>query len=137
MGDTRRLAGLFGRFLVVMIAAFLTACAGLPQRPELQPKWRCAIPSDTVIARELAPQLAAHPGESVFYPLAAGTDAFAMRIALARVAQRSLDIQYYIYETDDTGLTLQPPSWPRQIVACGCSCCSMTSIWPGRTRCCR
>jgi phosphatidylserine/phosphatidylglycerophosphate/cardiolipin synthase-like enzyme len=93
--------------------------------------------SDTVIARELAPQLAAHPGESVFYPLAAGTDAFAMRIALARVAQRSLDIQYYIYETDDTGLTLQPPSWPRQIVACGCGCCSMTSIWPGRTRCCR
>ncbi|WP_035882714.1 MULTISPECIES: phospholipase D family protein [Cupriavidus] len=106
MGDTRRLAGLFGRFLVVMIAAFLTACAGLPQRPELQPEVALRDTSDTAIARELAPQLAAHPGESVFYPLAAGTDAFAMRIALARVAQRSLDIQYYIYETDDTGLTL-------------------------------
>jgi putative cardiolipin synthase len=104
--DMHRSAGLLARFLAIVIAALLSACAGLPQRPALQPEMALKDTSDTALAQELAPKLAMHPGESVFYPLAAGTDAFAMRIALAHVAQRSLDVQYYIFEADDTGQTL-------------------------------
>jgi len=106
MGGTRRSASLFGRCLVIVMAALLSACAGLPQRPALAPEMARQDTSDTALGRELAPQLAKHPGESVFYPLVAGTDAFAMRIALAHAAQRTLDVQYYIFEADDTGAAL-------------------------------
>lgn len=95
------------RRLLMMVLALLTAaCAGLPPRPEMAPEMALEDTGDTALARGLAPKLAAHPGDSVFYPLMSGTDAFAMRVALARTAQRSLDVQYYIYEPDNTGLTL-------------------------------
>ncbi|MGY8524323.1 phospholipase D family protein [Paracidovorax citrulli] len=61
---------------------------------------------DTALGRAMSAQLAAHPGQSVFHPLTSGTDAFAARIALARAAERTLDLQYYIFEADNTGRTL-------------------------------
>ena len=62
--------------------------------------------SDTTIGRAMAANLAAHPGESPFYPLALGTEAFAARLALIRVAERSVDVQYYMVHGDDTGRAL-------------------------------
>ncbi len=47
-----------------------------------------------------------HPGESGLEPLVKGTDAFAARWILADVAERSLDVQYYIWHDDDTGKLL-------------------------------
>lgn len=102
----RPLMTLLAPWLAPLFALMLTACAGLPQRPELPPEMALQDTTDTALARGLAPKLAAHPGQSAFYPLLSGTDALAMRIALARTAQRSLDIQYYIFDADGTGLTL-------------------------------
>lgn len=92
----------------VLVAASLlgAGCASLPDRPAQPPTLALADTADTPLGRALAPRLAQHPGESVFYPLTAGADAFAVRVALARTAQRSLDVQYYIFDADDTGLTL-------------------------------
>ena len=98
--------GRLARPLMLLLALLTAACAGLPPRPELPPEHALQDTSDTALARGLAPRLASHPGQAVFYPLLSGTDAFAMRIALARTAQRSLDVQYYIFEPDNTGLTL-------------------------------
>jgi len=95
-----------GRPLMVILALLMSACAGLPQRPPLAPETALQDTGDTVLARGMAPRLARHPGQSAFYPLLSGTDALAMRIALARTAQRSLDVQYYIFDADNTGLTL-------------------------------
>ncbi len=47
--------------------------------------------------------LKAHPGQSGFYPLRSGVDALLARIVLAEAAQRSLDVQYYIWHDDLTG----------------------------------
>ena len=44
--------------------------------------------------------------ESGILPLASGTDAFGARLALARKAQRTLDLQYYIWHGDETGKLL-------------------------------
>ncbi|WP_454763847.1 phospholipase D family protein [Cupriavidus campinensis] len=91
----------------VAAASLLGAgCASLPPRPAQPTTVALADTADTALGRALALRLAQHPGESVFYPLTAGADAFALRVALARTAQRSLDIQYYIFDADDTGLTL-------------------------------
>ncbi|WP_137924680.1 phospholipase D family protein [Cupriavidus sp. 2SB] len=103
---TRSAPAWASRLWMIFVAGLFSACASLPPRPQLPPEAARQDTADTALARGLAPRLAEHPGESVFYPLLAGTDAFAMRIALARTAQRSLDIQYYIFDADSTGLTL-------------------------------
>ena len=46
------------------------------------------------------------PGLSGILPLVKGTEAFAARILLARIAQHSIDARYYIWQKDQTGLPL-------------------------------
>jgi phosphatidylserine/phosphatidylglycerophosphate/cardiolipin synthase-like enzyme len=58
-----------------------------------------AGPSDRARAAE-------HPGKTGIYPLATGRDAFAARGLLAGAAERSLDVQYYIWHGDHTGYLL-------------------------------
>jgi putative cardiolipin synthase len=62
--------------------------------------------ADTRLGRSLAPLVAAHPGEAGVYPLANAGDAFAARMLLASNAQRSLDVEYYIWRNDTTGTLL-------------------------------
>lgn len=61
---------------------------------------------DTRLGRSIAPLAAAHPGLSGIYPLLDAQDAFAARMLLARAAERSLDIQYYIWHADLSGTLL-------------------------------
>jgi len=62
--------------------------------------------ASTDLGRAIAPELAAHPGLSGIYPLADAHTAFAARMDLIRAAQRTLDIQYYIWRDDITGTLL-------------------------------
>ncbi|WMD20390.1 phospholipase D family protein [Achromobacter seleniivolatilans] len=62
--------------------------------------------ASTPLGRSIAPLAAAHPGKSGIYPLADPYDAFAARVMLARAAERSLDVQYYIWHGDMTGTML-------------------------------
>lgn len=55
------------------------------------------------LERDIEPLTAGHPGESGFYALAYGTDAFALRVTLIRNAEKTLDLQYYIWHDDLTG----------------------------------
>jgi len=48
----------------------------------------------------------AHPDKSGVIPLAGGGEAFAARALLARTAEQSLDVQYYIWQADTTGYLL-------------------------------
>jgi putative cardiolipin synthase len=67
-----------------------------------------ALPADgrTLLEKLLARELEAHRPLSGFRLLDSGMEAFLMRVALAESAQRSLDLQYYIYRDDDTGAYL-------------------------------
>ena len=47
-----------------------------------------------------------HPGLSGFHPLGEGADALVARVAMARAAQRTLDVQYYNFQADDIGAAL-------------------------------
>lgn len=62
--------------------------------------------ADTPLGRGIAPVAAAHPGKSGIHPLPNAYDAFAARMMLARAAERSLDVQYYIWHNDMTGTML-------------------------------
>lgn len=67
---------------------------------------RAIVAGDTRLARAFAAPLAAHPGRSGVAILEDGPLAWLSRVALADVAERSIDVQYYIYEDDRTGLIL-------------------------------
>lgn len=60
----------------------------------------------TRLGQALAPRVAEHPGKSGIHALADPHDAFAARVLLARTAERTLDIQYYIWRRDMTGTLL-------------------------------
>ncbi|MFA7439671.1 MAG: phospholipase D family protein [Sphingomonadaceae bacterium] len=60
----------------------------------------------TSLGRSIARLAAAHPGKSGVYPLGDAHEAFAARILLANAAERSLDLQYYIFRADVSGRLL-------------------------------
>ena len=64
------------------------------------------VSQDTPLGRAIAPLAAQHPGKSGIHPLPDAYDAFAARMLLARAAERSLDVQYYIWHKDMTGTML-------------------------------
>jgi putative cardiolipin synthase len=61
---------------------------------------------DTRLGRTLSGQVAANPGLSGVWPIRDGHDAFADRVLLAEAADRSLDVQYYIWRPDMSGVLL-------------------------------
>lgn len=92
--------------LLLAIAALLAACSPLPPSETRVPS---APPPDlaaTSLARHIGSAAAGHPGRSGVLPLARGHDAFAARIQLAQAAERTLDVQYYIWQDDLSGTLL-------------------------------
>jgi putative cardiolipin synthase len=61
---------------------------------------------DTTLSRATDAQAAQHPGLSGVHLLSDGVDAFAARLLFARAAERTLDLQYYIWHGDRTGTLL-------------------------------
>ncbi|OAJ57635.1 phospholipase [Paraburkholderia ginsengiterrae] len=95
-------------FLLCCATAMLTACATRPPATAFERHVTHALPvtQTTPLHTALAPFEAAHPDQSGFRVLASGTDALQMRIALARAATQTLDMQYYIANEDTTGKLL-------------------------------
>lgn len=102
---------LLHRLCLGILVLMLAACAGLPDAVPRTPSKALTDTGDTAIGRAVAPMLAPHPGLSGFHPLTEGPDAFAARIALVKVAQRSIDLQYFIWHSDTTGLMLWEALW--------------------------
>ena len=61
---------------------------------------------ETRLGRAITPHVSAHPGRSGIYALPDAREAFAARALLAQAAERSLDVQYYIWRKDMTGTLL-------------------------------
>jgi len=61
---------------------------------------------DTRLERAITPHVSAHPGRSGIRALPDAREAFAARALLAHAAERSLDVQYYIWRKDMTGTLL-------------------------------
>ncbi|KVP29440.1 phospholipase [Burkholderia ubonensis] len=93
---------------VCTLLSLVAACATHPSATTLERTVSHALPADaaTPLRDALAAPVAARPGESGFRLLADGAAALQMRIALARAATRTLDMQYYIATEDTTGKLL-------------------------------
>jgi cardiolipin synthase C len=60
-------------------------------------------PAATRLGQFFGPVADEHPGLSGFHLLSHGREAFIVRLALADLAERSLDMQYYVWDGDTTG----------------------------------
>ena len=92
--------------LLVFAGAVLTGCAALPSLAERQSSFALADNAHTLIGRAITPSTAAHPGLTGVHVLLDGRDAFAARAMMADNAERSLDVQYYIWRNDTIGTLL-------------------------------
>jgi cardiolipin synthase C len=99
------------RILMAGLMAALTGCAGLPASVERTPSSAYADTGDTQLGRALAAQIAANPGKTGVLPLTEGREAFAARMIITRAAERSIDLQYYIWHADLTGNLLFEALW--------------------------
>jgi cardiolipin synthase C len=91
-------------WLLAGIAVLLLAgCAGLPADVQRKPSTAITNGADTTLGRLV--QAAAPPGEplSGFRLLPMPQFSLHARIELARRAQRSIDVQYYLVQNDETG----------------------------------
>jgi len=95
--------------LVILIAIAIGVLRLLNPLPDLEGRsnsTRIPVSSETTLGNALMTASKAHPGQSGIWPLADGREAYAARILLARNAEQSIDMQYYIWQTDTTGWIL-------------------------------
>jgi putative cardiolipin synthase len=93
--------------LFLLALVLVSGCASLPtgvERPVSSHTDRAEEPSR--LADYATPYLRKHPGKSGFWLLGDGMDAYAARILLADAADRTIDVQYYLYHDDITGRLL-------------------------------
>jgi len=94
------------RICAAMAVALLCACTGLPRLDGRSVSVAVPASDETRLGAAVQPLLQAHPGLSGIVPLADGRDAFAARATLADAAERSLDLQYYLWDNDVSGSLL-------------------------------
>jgi len=95
---------MFGRGVLIAVFGLLSACS-LPSQEGKSASTALMSQdgADTTLGRGLTPLTAMHPGRSGIVPLTDSLDAFAARMLLISKAQRTIDIQYYIWRDDITG----------------------------------
>jgi putative cardiolipin synthase len=93
---------------VIFLMAYLTlllvgGCATLPEDFKKPESYAYTDTDDTSFGKARRNERAAHPGQSGFLLLGNGLDAFVARALLAHYAERSIDVQYYLYHDDLVG----------------------------------
>jgi len=96
-------------YFVIILALGAYLMSFLYRLPDISARQQSFAIDDgivTTLGSKFAPDLAANPGKSGVFLLPHGRDAFAARALLARMSEKSLDIQYYMYHQDTVGSLL-------------------------------
>ncbi|MBS1135759.1 MAG: hypothetical protein H6R02_2900, partial [Burkholderiaceae bacterium] len=94
---------------VAVIAATVALGGCATTLPSLDNRVETSALADTGgtrLGRALSADVAAHPGKSGIHPLPGPRDAFAARGVLAGAADKSIDVQYYIWHGDHVRMLL-------------------------------
>ena len=96
------------RSLAILLVAALGGCAGLPPGSDYKKTRGTALahPEQTALGRQFEQTAKEHGGHSGFRIIPVGADGFLMRMQMINAAQRTLDLQYFIFRGDDTGRLL-------------------------------
>jgi len=94
-------------FLIIILGYFLmNASYHLPDISSRTQSYAVDDGRQTTMGRLFADELGAHPGKAGVFLLPRGRDAFAARALLARKADKTIDLQYYMYHQDTVGKLL-------------------------------
>ena len=93
------------------VAALITGCASLPALEGRTATSALADTAGTRLGQAVAPEAAAKPGKTGIHALRDPRDAAATRILLAAAAERSLDVQYFQWNSDQFGYLLFAALW--------------------------
>jgi putative cardiolipin synthase len=97
--------------VLVACVGILAGCTTLPPPTDQTPSQALTDTAQTRLGQAVVPLVAQHPGLSGFMPFEDPHDAFAARVLLARAAERSLDVQYFIWHGDAVGTLLWQALW--------------------------
>lgn len=81
----------------------LVSCVSLPTGYDVEPSYAVTDTSQTLLGKKAAEILGDKPDQSVAYLINEGTDAFVARTILLYQAERSIDVQYFIWHADLVG----------------------------------
>jgi putative cardiolipin synthase len=92
----------------MLFAAVVGGCAALPPGEDFPRSASAALPhpEETRLGAQLAQAARQHDGNSGFRIISVGVDGFLARAQMIDAAERTLDLQYYIFRGDDTGRLL-------------------------------
>jgi cardiolipin synthase C len=99
------------RGLALIALAWLAGCATLPPPEGRIASTALGDTAGTRLGRAVNAGVAAHPGQTGVHALLDPRDAFAARALLAMAAERSLDVQYYIWHGDEVGYLMFEALW--------------------------
>ncbi|MEM6575282.1 MAG: phospholipase D family protein [Pseudomonadota bacterium] len=92
---------------LAFLTLLLASCASLRIDPSQRPVSYAPVDTqNTALAEVIAPQASANPGLSGFLLLLDGAKALDARVQLCRVAEQSIDLQYYLWNRDRAGREL-------------------------------
>ncbi len=94
------------KILIIIAILFLTGCATLPKDYPRTSTSAYPYYKTTKIGRLFEKEVAKHPGKSGFHLIPYGQEAFTVRIAMTEMAEKSLDLQYYLWHSDSSGTLL-------------------------------
>ncbi|HHH13891.1 MAG TPA: phospholipase D family protein [Thiolapillus brandeum] len=94
------------RLVLLLLAGLLGGCAVLPENMERPSSTAFTDVEGTPLGRVWRADPRSAEGMSAFYLLGNGLDAFVARAALARLATKSIDLQYYMIHDDHVGTLL-------------------------------
>ena len=94
--------------LLVLIVALLSGCASLPPGSDYPRPTSSALahPEQTRLGRQFEAAASQHSGNSAFRIIPVGADGFLTRMQMINAAERTLDLQYFIFRGDETGRLL-------------------------------
>ena len=96
-----------GVLLLALGTLLLSACSLPPlEQRTVSTALDMESAKQTKLGQALADDLAQHAGLNGIYKLDDAREAFAARAQLARMSERTLDVQYYIWRGDTTGMLL-------------------------------
>lgn len=87
----------------LVLASAMAGCASLPDNSTRSESHAIPDGSETALGRAFAADVAAHRGQAGVLLLEHGRDAFVARAGLAQLAERSIDVQYYMFHHDTVG----------------------------------
>ena len=120
-------------FLLSGVAVVVTGCATLPPPKDRVETTALTDRAGTRLGQAVAPGVAANPGMTGIHAMPDPRDAFAARVLLAGVAEKSLDAQYFIWNGDHVGYLLFQALWQaaeRGVRVASCSTISTRGLDP-------